>query len=209
MRKIKNPLDHASRHSTAQIVEKASEDLLKSPTRDPEKGGKVIGAKDSRAKIATTREEKFVRALMQGKNLVDAGRDAGFTSPHDPYVMQSAKKLLETPTVSELMNQAKDVALQKLGERVGKATVEYVESEFLSVYEEARSEGDRSNALRALESLGKYLGMFHEQKIGGDTYNTIIAATPELIDKEIERLAKAAGVRLIAMDEPVDVEPEN
>jgi len=111
-------------------------------------------------------------------------------------------------SVTKVTAKAREAAMAKMTGRLGALTVEYVENEFLNVYEEARSASDRPNALRALENLGKYLGMFQDKK-GGDTYNTIVNVSPDQIDADLERLARAAGVELKLEGSSSTIEEEN
>lgn len=187
-------------------MNKAKFDKLPSLLDNPNRSTRL--AKPPVPKIPTEKMEKFVEALLGGMSKQDASRAAGAPGDNDAKLLRYADAMLEKPAVQDLLQRAREAAMGKMTAKLGALTVEFVETEFLAVYEEARLNGDRPNALRALENLGKYLGMFKE-KTGGDTYNTIINTSPDQVNAELERLAKAAGVEIKVIEGEVLQNDEN
>jgi hypothetical protein len=96
----------------------------------------------------------------QGRtNKTLAAKRAGYDSNNDDVILKIANSNLRAPYMEEL------ISAFEFEEKVRmKITVEEVVTWFNKIAMAAMDSGDYANANRAMENLGKYLGMFIERK---------------------------------------------
>jgi phage terminase small subunit len=135
----------------------------------------------------TEREEKFVNLIVEYPN--DPARallQAGYTYKLNDAVGQTAAnrawRVKNRPAVKKAINERK----QELAAAHG-MTSDQVIKNFMEVYQTAVECSDFANANRAMENIGKFLGMFVERKeINSKVQN--IVEEEEDIDKKISKL---------------------
>lgn len=98
----------------------------------------------------------FVDEYLIDLNATKAAERAGY-SPKTAYVQGS--RLLRRPTISQCIAIALEIRSRKT-----RTTAEWVLLNLRATFEKSDSEGNRSAANRALELIGKHLGMFGEGK---------------------------------------------
>ena len=89
------------------------------------------------------------------------------------------------------LNEIREQALKDI-----KVNAEKVIDRILEVYDAAMQESDYTNANRAMESVGKHLGMFvdrSEQKVTQLTKGD----EPEEVKRDIHRLAEVIGFKVV------------
>ena len=108
-------------------------------------------------------------------------------------------KFVRSPAARDAVRQCR----RKLFDRssiLKTVDMDFIKKEYLSVYDEARDAGDRNNALRVLESLGKHLGMFIERSESKLLIDGNLTVTHDAIDQDLQQLAKASGLELEFID---------
>lgn len=127
---------------------------------------------------------KFAYEFLETGDAHQAYINAGYSvKGKKPFQIRGrAKDLLKTPKVSAFVDYIREKAVDKLA-----LSVEDIVNKFLTTYDTAMQEGDLTNANRALENLGKHLGMFVERSM----VEQKITMSQDQIDAE---LAKYQGV---------------
>jgi len=108
----------------------------------------------------TPRQEKFCLEYMKTGDPEHAFKVAGYKSKR---LRAAANRLFEKPLIQIRLNEIREQALKDI-----KVNAEKVIDRILEVYDAAMQESDYTNANRAMESVGKHLGMFvdrSEQKV--------------------------------------------
>ena len=127
---------------------------------------------------------------------LEAFKKAGYREDDtDGLTRRRARQLLNNKKVQARIAEFQELALKRIS-----WTKEKVLEKMNEVYQSAMTESDHTNANRALESIGKHLGMFVdlskvEQKI---TTEELLSKD---VDKDIERLADVVGLKLVKTDD--------
>jgi len=136
----------------------------------------------------TPRQEKFCLEYMKTGDSEQAFKVSGYKSR---YLKAGANRLLEKPLIQMRINEIREQALKDI-----KVNAEKVIDKIIEVYDAAMQESDYTNANRAMESIGKHLGMFvdrSEQKVTQLTKGE----EPEEVKKDIHRLAEVIGFKVV------------
>jgi hypothetical protein len=118
-----------------------------------------------------------------------AGYSVGDKKPYQ--IRGKAKELLDTPKVNAFVAYIREKAMEKLV-----INIDDIVEKFLTTYNQAMASEDFTNANRALENLGKHLGMFVEKAM----IEQKITMSTEQLDAEI---AKYQGIIDAAIQQPV------
>lgn len=123
--------------------------------------GKVVGAEGwKRERPLTQGQQDFVRAVIEGKSLRQAYRDAYPTAQaNDSSISASAARLMKDERIAKLIQEAWEETQEALADDVA-ATKRYVMRQLVALSKGAKQEGSR---LKALELLGRSAGMWKEQ----------------------------------------------
>ena len=128
--------------------------------------GKVFGVKDKEpTKRLTANQQVFVQNILNGMTQLDAYKDAYDTrTENDSTISVNANRLIRTPKVAALLGSLTDTFKEKIiQDAVG--TRRYVMEQLYVHASAAKSEGTK---LKALEMMGRAVGMFTdkvEQKV--------------------------------------------
>ena len=136
----------------------------------------------------TPRQEKFCLEYMKTGDPEHAFKVAGYKSKR---LRAAANRLFEKPLIQIRLNEIREQALKDI-----KVNAEKVIDRILEVYDAAMQESDYTNANRAMESVGKHLGMFvdrSEQKVTQLTKGD----EPEEVKRDIHRLAEVIGFKVV------------
>jgi len=136
----------------------------------------------------TPRQEKFCLEYMKTGDPEHAFKVAGYKSKR---LKAGANRLFEKPLIQIRLNEIREQALKDI-----KVNAEKVIDRILEVYDAAMQESDYTNANRAMESVGKHLGMFvdrSEQKVTQLTKGD----EPEEVKRDIHRLAEVIGFKVV------------
>lgn len=112
-------------------------------------------------KRMTSKQLEFYRryAIYGRKNALKAVKAAGYTYTDERNIQRQAKALLKHPHAEELIAAFELEEKAKMG-----LLVEDVARWFENIATKAMESGDFTNANRAMENYGKYLGMFLDRK---------------------------------------------
>ena len=144
----------------------------------------------------TAMQEKFCMEYAATGDELEAFKKAGYREDDtDGLTRRRARQLLNNKKVQARIAEFQELALKRIS-----WTKEKVLEKMNEVYQSAMTESDHTNANRALESIGKHLGMFVdlskvEQKI---TTEELLSKD---VDKDIERLADVVGLKLVKTDD--------
>ena len=136
----------------------------------------------------TPRQEKFCLEYMKTGDPEHAFKISGYKSKR---LKAGANRLFEKPLIQIRINEIREQALKDI-----KVNAEKVIDRILEVYDAAMQESDYTNANRAMESVGKHLGMFvdrSEQKVTQLTKGD----EPEDVKRDIHRLAEVIGFKVV------------
>jgi Phage terminase, small subunit len=127
-------------------------------------------------KKLSPQQQRFVEEYCLGKTATEAARIAGY-SPKRPDV--AGAKLLAQPHIAAAV-----AALRAKVAKETSITVAWVQEQLVDTYRAARSDTDLAAANRALELLGKNLGMFADRlKLDGPPGSTMQAVVNVSIGK--------------------------
>ena len=128
--------------------------------------GNVVGTEGwKRQRPLTTSQMAFAQGLIQGKSMRQAYRDAYPNSgAADVTVSAAAGKLARDPRIAKLVRDAWEETQEALADDVA-ASRRYVMRQLVALSKQAGQEGSR---LKALELLGRSVGMFREQQASQD-----------------------------------------
>ena len=136
----------------------------------------------------TPKQEKFCLEYMRTGDPEEAFKKADYKSR---YIKPAVKRLLANPLIQMRLQEIREQALKDI-----KVNAEKVIDKVLEVYEAAMQESDYTNANRAMETVGKHLGMFvdrSEQKVTLRTKGD----EPEVVKQDINRLAEVIGLKVV------------
>ncbi len=105
----------------------------------------------------TRRQERFVREYLIDMSPADAYVRAGYEVSSREVAWKNSHRLMKNAEVLQAIDQA------QLG-RMNRLTIDadWVIQRFQMIYLKAASEGDYTSALRALENIAKYLGVYEK-----------------------------------------------
>ena len=136
----------------------------------------------------TPKQEKFCLEYMRTGDPEEAFKKADYKSR---YIKPAVKRLLANPLIQMRLQEIREQALKDI-----KVNAEKVIDKVLEVYEAAMQESDYTNANRAMETVGKHLGMFvdrSEQKVTQLTKGD----EPEVVKQDINSLAEVIGLKVV------------
>jgi phage terminase small subunit len=136
----------------------------------------------------TPMQEKFCLEYMRTGDPEEAYKKAGYKSRH---LKPAVKRMLVHPLIQLRLEEIREQALKDI-----KVNAEKVIDKILEVYDSAMSESDYTNANRAMESIGKHLGMFVDRSEQQVTQLTK-GDEPETVKKDIYRLAEVIGLKVV------------
>lgn len=129
------------------------------------KDGEVMGSPKKRVRPLTIQQMAFVQGVIAGKTYRQAYRDAyPNDTSKDQTISASAQKLLKHPEVRKRIEDGWEQTVEVLIEDVG-ATKRYVLSQLLHHAREGKQE---STKIKALELMGKSVGLFTRDTEAGD-----------------------------------------
>lgn len=104
------------------------------------------------------KEERFCQEYVIDYN----GTQAAIRAKYKPSdAANRASRLLKKAEVSARIHELEKEMAQRLA-----ISQDFVMIQLMQRYEECRKQRDNKNALKALELMGKHLGMFEKQKAG-------------------------------------------
>lgn len=111
------------------------------------------------SKPLTQQQQAFVRYVIEGKTRREAYRLAYNTQMSDSAVSANASKLAADPRINSMITAAWDETIEHLADDAA-STKRYVLRKLVALSKDAKQEGSR---LKALEMLGKHVGLFITQ----------------------------------------------
>lgn len=136
---------------------------------------------------------KFAYEFIETGDAYAAYLNAGYSvEGKKPFQIRGrAKELLAVPKVAAFIDYIREKTMEKLV-----INIDDIVEKFLTTYNQAMAAEDFTNANRALENLGKHLGMFVEKAM----IEQKITMSAEQLDAEI---AKYQGIIDAAIQQPV------
>lgn len=104
------------------------------------------------------KEERFCREYVIDYNGTQAAIRSGYK------VSDAANRATRMLRKAEIAARVRELE-KEMAERLG-LSQDYVVIQLVQRYEECKGQGDNKNALKALELMGKHLGMFDKVKPG-------------------------------------------
>ena len=128
--------------------------------------GKVVGASEwKRQRPLTQQQQAFAEGVIQGKSLRQAYRDAyPNAQANDQSISATAARLMKDERIARMVREAWEETQEALADDVA-ASRRYVMRQLVALSKQANQEGSR---LKALELLGRSVGMFREQQASQD-----------------------------------------
>lgn len=142
--------------------------------------------------LQNERQEKFCQALVQGKSKVDAYVIAGY-SPSRPNASTLANAAHIRARVAELSGRAAEIAINVAGINTGLTKTWVLERLRDNAVKALRQKHGSSVANRALELIGKELGLFIERSEQGKPGDFAHLSDEEL-DSQLTQRLKARGL---------------
>jgi len=141
------------------------------------------------------RQEKFCMEYMATGDIVHAYKQAGYApGKTDSKTRQRAWATLHTnKKIKKRLENLREEALRRMAWNADK-----VLERVSSVYENAMSENDFTNANRSMETIARHLGMFvdkSEQKVKLSHFSD--SDSEDKIEKDIESLADTLGLKVV------------
>jgi len=136
----------------------------------------------------TPKQEKFCLEYMRTGDPEEAYKKAGYKSK---WIKPAVQRMLSNQLIQMRLQEIREQALKDI-----KVDAEKVIDRVLEVYDSAMQESDFTNANRAMETIGKHLGMFvdrSEQKVTQLTKGD----EPETVKQDIHRLAEVIGFKVV------------
>ena len=125
------------------------------------KDGEPVGSKNPRAKPLTQAQERFCDLVIRGETYRASYRKAfSNTTASDSTVSANANKLMRDERIAKRINDGWNETVEYLAEDV-QASKRYVLKGLLALSKNANQEGTK---LKALEMMGKAVGMFVHQE---------------------------------------------
>ena len=125
-------------------------------------------------------QEKFCLEYTATGDVLTAYRAAGYSNrKSDAETRAEAKRLLKNDKIEERCNQIRLDAMKDVSVNINE-----VVKKFMDVYNRGLVENDLTNANRAMEFIGKHLGMLIERK---EIKQDITTKSPEELEREIKQ----------------------
>ena len=126
------------------------------------KDGKPVGSNTPRARPLTAGQMEFCKGVIRGESLRKAYRTAfNNTTASDASISASANKLMNDERVQRVLQEAWGETVEHLVDDVV-ASKRYVLKGLLALSKKGKQEGTQ---LKALELMGKTIGMFQQQEV--------------------------------------------
>ena len=126
------------------------------------KDGKPVGSNTPRARPLTAGQMEFCKGVIRGESLRKAYRTAfNNTTASDASISASANKLMNDERVQRILQEAWGETVEHLVDDVV-ASKRYVLKGLLALSKSGKQEGTQ---LKALELMGKTIGMFAQQEV--------------------------------------------
>ena len=159
------------------------------------KTGKVYGVdteeqKKEKQSRLTPQQHLFVRAILDGKTQIQAYKDAYNTNASDAVIAVNANRLLKNKKITALLGSVEETLKEKVIEdavRTRRFVMERLHSRVIS----AKTE---SSELKALELMGKAVGMFTDR-----VEQTVEQINPEKLKEELK-----AHIKLLDNVKPIE-----
>jgi hypothetical protein len=150
--------------------------------------GQVVGSTTPRPRALTTSQLMFAQGVIQGKTYRQAYRDAYPNAKGSgESITASAYKLMRDSRIQALVNDAWEQTADVLVEDVV-ASKRYILKQLVAHSKSAKQEGTK---LKALELMGKAIGLFKHEDAGKAE-----VATPEQLKRDL-------AVHLRLLDKPL------
>ena len=125
------------------------------------KDGKAVGSNTPRARPLTSGQMEFCKGVIRGESLRKAYRTAfNNTTASDASISASANKLMKDERVQRVLQEAWGETVEHLVDDLV-ASKRYVLKGLLALSKAGKQEGTQ---LKALELMGKTIGMFQQQE---------------------------------------------
>ena len=157
------------------------------------KDGEVVGSKTARARPMTQAQERFCTLVIRGTTLRSSYRQAFCNSTaSDASISASANKLMKDPRISKTVEDGWNETVEYLAEDV-QASRRLVLRELLHLVKAGKQEGTK---LKALELMGKTIGMFTQQEAVAKVEVSTEQLRKELSQhlKMLERVKPSTGI---------------
>ena len=126
------------------------------------KDGKPVGSNTPRARPLTAGQMEFCKGVIRGESLRKAYRTAfNNSTASDASISASANKLMNDERVQRILQEAWGETVEHLVDDVV-ASKRYVLKGLLALSKSGKQEGTQ---LKALELMGKTIGMFAQQEV--------------------------------------------
>lgn len=126
------------------------------------KDGQPVGSNTPRARPLTGGQLEFAKGVIRGESLRKAYRTAfNNTTASDASISASANKLMKDPRIVNMLNEAWGETVEHLVDDLV-ASKRYVLKGLLALSKGGKQEGTQ---LKALELMGKTIGMFQQQEV--------------------------------------------
>jgi hypothetical protein len=150
--------------------------------------GQVVGSTSPRPRALTTSQLMFAQGVIQGKTYRQAYRDAYPNAKGSgESITASAYKLMRDSRIQALVNDAWEQTADVLVEDVV-ASKRYILKQLVAHSKSAKQEGTK---LKALELMGKAIGLFKHEDAG-----KVEVQTPEQLKRDL-------AVHLRLLDKPL------
>lgn len=150
--------------------------------------GQVVGSTTPRPRALTTSQLMFAQGVIQGKTYRQAYRDAYPNAKGSgESITASAYKLMRDSRIQALVNDAWEQTADVLVEDIV-ASKRYILKQLVAHSKSAKQEGTK---LKALELMGKAIGLFKHEDAG-----KVEVATPEQLKRDL-------AVHLRLLDKPL------
>ena len=124
-------------------------------------------------------QEKFCLEYTATGDVLAAYRSAGYSEKgNEAQTRSEAKRLLKNDKVEERCNQIRMDAMKDVSVNINE-----VVKKFMDVYNRGLADNDLTNANRAMEFIGKHLGMLIERQ---EIKQDITTKSPEELEREIK-----------------------
>jgi hypothetical protein len=148
----------------AEAGEQGEAERMASAAEPPKlrKDGKAVGSNTPRARPLTAGQMEFCKGVIRGESLRKAYRTAfNNTTASDASISASANKLMNDERVQRVLQEAWGETVEHLVDDVV-ASKRYVLKGLLALSKGGKQEGTQ---LKALELMGKTIGMFQQQEV--------------------------------------------
>jgi hypothetical protein len=167
------------------------------------KDGKAVGSNTPRARPLTSGQMEFTKGVIRGESLRKAYRTAfNNTTASDASISASANKLMNDERVQRILQEAWGETVEHLVDDVV-ASKRYVLKGLLALSKSGKQEGTK---LKALELMGKTIGMFTHQEVIEKVEVSTEQLRRELANhlRMLERARPATGISDVNVVRTVD-----